>query len=61
MLIEKDLSLMEKADAAYVSAGLRSSSKKAVRNSKKAIVLGGELDGVIGTVFRSQTQGPRAV
>lgn len=49
-VFREDLSLMEKADTAYVSAGLRSSSKKAVRNSKKAIVLGGELDGLIGTV-----------
>lgn len=45
-----DLLLLEKAGAAYERAGLRTSSKKAVRNQSCATVLGGEIDGRRGTL-----------
>lgn len=45
----EDLKLLSQAESAYSSVGLRSSAKKTVRNSKRSVVLGGEIDGVKGT------------
>ena len=46
----EDLKLLESAEKAYTAEGLRSSKKKTVKNSKKSVVLGGEVDGIRGTV-----------
>lgn len=46
----EDLKLLSQAESAYSSVGLRSSAKKTVRNSKRSVVLGGEIDGVKGAV-----------
>ncbi len=45
-----DIDLLGKAGSAYSIAGLRTSSKKSVRNESKAVILGGELDGRRGTL-----------
>ena len=44
----RDSMLFSQASAAYERVGLRTSSKKAIRNSYQATVLGGQLDGVRG-------------
>ena len=49
-IIRQDLKLLNSAQDAYLSAGLRSSKSKTVKNAKKAVVLGGEIDGVKGTI-----------
>ena len=45
-----DLKLLSKAGVAYEKEGLRTSQKKAVRNSSHSVILGGELDGRLGTL-----------
>ena len=45
-----DLELLNQAEKAYSTAGLRTSKSKTIRNSKKVVILGGEVDGVGGTV-----------
>ena len=44
-IIRQDLKLLNSAQDAYLSAGLRSSKSKTVKNAKKAVVLGGKLMG----------------
>eukprot|EP00438_Fugacium_kawagutii_P004250 Skav217520 [mRNA] locus=scaffold647:242806:246940:- [translate_table: standard] len=46
----EDLRLLGLADAAYKKVGLRTSQKKAVRNSFHSTILGGEIDGRRGSV-----------
>ena len=41
---------LDKVGDAYKAVGLRTSSKKSVRNQSKATILGGELDGRRGTI-----------
>ena len=45
-----DLDLMSKAERAYEKENLRVSKKKAVKNCKKSIVLGAQIDGQLGVV-----------
>ena len=46
----KDRKLLDQANAAYAKADLRSSAKKAVRDSFNTVVLGGQIDGRRGLV-----------
>ena len=46
----RDAILLARAASMYAEVGLRTSPKKAVRNTFKATILGGELDGIRGDI-----------
>ena len=46
----QDIILLDKAIAAYKKEGLRVSKHKIIKNSKRGVVLGGEINGELGTV-----------